>query len=192
MRILVITPCPLLKSRNTEKPAEYPYSGSRCFGNLFPKRTPSLRSIKGCASGPTLSPRSQKRRKRSGYAVVACPYIDVLPSYGVILAALAGCSYPAWHLFVSGTCSRNTEEANPRDSLDRRQEKRAGAAFEVAVTNYLAGGVDAACFAQDPARPGRNEAVQVDHFPILPKECVDLCCSRGRLQQGRTCRQPAP
>ena len=82
----------------------------RCFGNLFPKRTPSLRSIKGCASCPTLPPRSQKRRKRSGYAVVACPCIDVLPSYGVILAALAGCSYPAWHLFVSGTSSRNTEE----------------------------------------------------------------------------------
>ncbi len=83
--------------------------GFRCFGNLFPKRTPSLRSIKGCASCPTLPPRSQKRRKRSGYAVVACPCIDVLPSYGVILAALAGCSYPAWHLFVSGTSSRNTE-----------------------------------------------------------------------------------
>ncbi len=72
----------------------------RCFGNLFPKRTPSLRSIKGCASCPTLPPRSQKRRKCSGYAVVACPCIDVLPSYGVILAALAGCLLPG-----HGTCS---------------------------------------------------------------------------------------
>ncbi len=43
--------------------------GVRCFGNLFPKRTPSPRSIKGCASCPTLSPRSQKRRKRSVFGV---------------------------------------------------------------------------------------------------------------------------
>ncbi len=69
-----------------------------CFGNKFPKH----RSIKGCASGRTLSPRSQKRRKRSGYAVVACPYIDVLPSYGVILVALTSYSLPGMALVRFG------------------------------------------------------------------------------------------
>ena len=79
------------------------------FGKLFRNGLPHFEASKAARHAPTLPPRSQKRRKRSGYAVVACPCIDVLPSYGVILAALAACSYPAWHFLVSGTSSRNTE-----------------------------------------------------------------------------------